>query len=241
MYKRFLTATVAATVLTASLGATAAMAETETTTTTDGRPTLEAARRRCTGGVNRRLAEMDRLEARVEDARHLTDEHESALSSMLTDTEAALNELLGEIGSATDGAALREHCGAVLEDHRVFVLRRPQVNLVIATDNGDAAVVELRERSEEIGARIDAAEGRGRDVTEARAVHDDLDANIDEVDEGLDGIADTVLGFTPADYNENHDVLDPSREALKDVRTSLAAARADVRQLRQLRRGAATP
>jgi hypothetical protein len=45
------------------------------------------------------------------------------------------------------------------------------------------------------------------------------------------GVADGVIGYVPADYNANHNLLDGARSNVKTAETDLTAARADVKTI----------
>ncbi|HEV7536164.1 MAG TPA: hypothetical protein VGP90_11050, partial [Acidimicrobiia bacterium] len=68
-------------------------------------------------------------------------------------------------------------------------------------------------------------EAAGRDMSQAKA---DLDAMKAQIASGVAAagtIPGAVLGLSPADWNANHDVLQPSRQQLRVARTDLKVAR----------------
>jgi len=67
---------------------------------------------------------------------------------------------------------------------------------------------------------------------------DDLKAHIATASSATNGLAATVLAFTPAQWNANHGVLSGARTADQQADAALQKGRADVRSIRVLLRGA---
>jgi hypothetical protein len=80
-------------------------------------------------------------------------------------------------------------------------------------------------------ARIDAAKAAGKDVAQAQADLDAMNAKVIQVAPMVQGIAAAVLPLTPAQYNAGtaKPILASSRTSLQGGRRLLIGARADAR------------
>jgi len=63
---------------------------------------------------------------------------------------------------------------------------------------------------------------------------DDLNAQITTATNDTNGLASTVLAFTPAQWNANQSLLGPSRSADQAAQAAVKQARSDVAQIRQI-------
>jgi len=192
----------------------------------------EELRARCLSAIDKRLAALAAASSRLAEARAVTDEHEAALSGILAATGASLGALAGEIRADDDAEALKAHCRSIFADHRVFALVLPRTRLVVASDAAVAAADRLDRLSARIEQAIAKAEAAGRDVAGAEADLDAMRAAIDSARSSAAGVADDILPLTPTDWNDDHEVLSPAREALRSARADLRAARDLARGIR---------
>jgi hypothetical protein len=189
-------------------------------------------RDRCLHAVDRRLERLDRASERIRGARHLTAAHRTMLTDQLTATADSLTRLRGKIASES-GDALKEDCQSVAVDHRVYVLVLPRARLVAAGDAELAAVGKFVDVAKKLEAAIDKAADAGRDMREERADLASMRAYVDSARDGASGIAGSILDLTPADWNDDHTVLDPARKAAIDARLDLRSAHRLGREIRQ--------
>jgi hypothetical protein len=182
-------------------------------------------RARCLEAIDKRLTALGTASQRLAAAEHVTDEHEVTLAGIIAETSASLDALAGEIGADTEAEALKAHCRSIFEDHRVFALVLPRTRLVVASDTAGAAADRLDQAADRIEQAIAEAGAAGKDVTQAKADLEAMRAEIDSARTTAAGVPDGILALTPADWNANHEVLTPAREALHSARADLKAAR----------------
>jgi hypothetical protein len=70
---------------------------------------------------------------------------------------------------------------------------------------------------------------------------DDLTGQVTTATNATNGLAATVLVYTPAQWNANQDLLATAQSSDQTARGALQKARSDVGQIRQLLRGNTTP
>jgi hypothetical protein len=189
-------------------------------------------RDRCLHAVDRRLGRLDRANERISGARPLTDDHRRSLTDQLTATADSLTKLRGRIASES-GDALKADCRSVAVDHRVFVLVLPRARLVAAGDAELKAVGKFEDVAEKLEKAIDKAVDAGKDVTEERADLASMRSYVESARDGASGIAGSILDLTPADWNDDHTVLDPARKAAIDARLDLRSAHRLAKEIRQ--------
>jgi hypothetical protein len=198
-----------------------------TVTTRDSRvtPVLDTLRSRCEQAVDPRVSALEAAGTVLAQAKAVTTDHRSALSSILTGDETALQALKTKIQSDPDLATLTADCRSIFTDYRVFALVLPRTRLVAAADIAGAAADRLTTVADALDAAIAKAHSAGRDTAAATADLAAMRAKIDAGRTAAGGVAGQIMGLTPADWNANHDVLAPARQSLRTARADLGAAR----------------
>ena len=190
---------------------------------------IDAIKERCDNAIERRLTDLDRAEARLDEVDALTDEHAATLAGIIGATESGLTELQSAIAAATERAEVRELCGQIAPDYRVYLVVLPQAHLTVGADRVDLAVARADELVFAFDAAVATAEAAGADVTEAVAHRDAAVGHVRTADESAAGVADSVLVVTPDSYNAGPGAaaLDSARSALRTSHSELHAAHAD--------------
>ena len=200
-------------------------------------PDLTEAKTRCGAEIDRRTAELDRLDAEVAKAPGLTAAHRAALVANLTSARQALTALAAKIAADTDPATLKTDCEAIAESLRIFALRSPQTHLVVVGDGITSGITKFDSVVATLTDAVAKAKAEGNPQADAAAaVLEDLKAKVADAAAKGGSIADTVIGYTPADYNANHDLLVPARTAAKTAREDLRAAGGDAHKIAKLLR-----
>lgn len=226
---RFSRAMLTATALTLVAAPSMAQAQDTTTTTVRRRPEPSADRvnevkRRCLAQIDRRVTALDTRQRELVNARHLSAEHKAALDADINRTRAGLKALAEQIRAETDPVELRRECESIWTAYRVFVLVLPRTRLVATADAELFAVRRLTDVAARLEDAIDKAEADGKDVTEPRADLEAMKAKIASASTAAAGVAPSILPLTPADWNANHDVLVPAKNAVRSARSDLQAA-----------------
>jgi len=196
-----------------------------TSSSTPSASTLEALRTKCLAAIDVRLPALAEAKADVAANQHVTDDHRAALTADIDATTARLQTLSDEIKADSNLATLRDHCRSIFLDNRVYALVLPRTRLVVGADTATAAGAKLSDVADKLAAAIDKAEAAGRDVTQAKADLAAMKAQIAAGTGAAGTVAGAILGLTPADWNANHDVLQPARQSLLTARADLRLAR----------------
>jgi hypothetical protein len=208
----------------------------------------------CVARVDRRIKDVDKLLGKVATAPDVTASHRATLTQALQAARDGLVALRAEILALTPTVAayhedqgptttlapeVQAACSRVATEFRIYALRKPQVNLVVAADRVAAQRALFDILAGELEAAI-AQSGGDPDVDEARRLLDDYRARIDEAWTAAGSVGDAVVGLGPADWNANRQVLDPYVEALREVKHDLKAAKKDARKIVALLGGASS-
>jgi hypothetical protein len=206
----------------------------------------------CLSQIDRRVKDVDKLLARVAGAPDVTDGHRATLTAALQGARAGLVALRAEVVGlvtpqheepATETEPLSPEvaaaCARMYSEFRIYVLRKPQVNLVLAADRVGRQQALFDLLASELEAAI-AAVPSDPDVGEAQRLLDDYRAKISAALLGAAGVSDAVIGFGPQDWNENHAILAPYVDVMRQVKRDLRAAKHDAKQIVALLGGATT-
>lgn len=192
--------------------------------------------------VDRRLATLNELDSRVAGSTVLTPDNANHLrhsgpNPVNYDAEkAGLTALRTKIDGETDLQQLRQDVEAIAKDYRVYLLVVPKTHLVTAADAGDKAVDKLTEVADKLQAAIDKAAGQGKDVTQAKALLADMKSKTSQADTLLKPVVGSVMPVSAADFNAGpgKTAIDNARQAVKQARDLLKAARGDAKQIVEL-------
>jgi hypothetical protein len=193
--------------------------------------TIDSVRARCQDAITKRLTALGEASGKLPQAKQLTPEHKSALESIISETTARLKALQPKIAGDTDPAVLKADCQSIFGDNRVFALVLPRTRLVVGADAGVAAANRLDQVAAKLAQAIAKAEAAGHDVTQAKADLESMRGKIDAARSSASGVPDSILGLTPANWNDNHEVLTPARASLRSARDGLKEARNLARQI----------
>ncbi|MDQ1568234.1 MAG: hypothetical protein QOF96_3114, partial [Actinomycetota bacterium] len=193
--------------------------------TNTGTRDLETLRAKCLAAIDVRLPALAAARADAVGSQHVTDDHQAALTTNIDETTARLRTLADEIKAATDLVTLRDHCRSIFEDNRVFALVLPRTRLVVGADTATDAGATLHDVAGKLADAIAKEEAAGRDTSQAKADLDAMKAQIASATAAAGTVPGAVLGLTPADWNANHDVLQPARQSLRVARADLKVAR----------------
>jgi hypothetical protein len=150
---------------------------------------------------------------------------------------APLQALGQTIAGDTSASTAQTDAATIFTNFRVLALVLPAARLAAASDDiGVATIPKLTALSAKAASRVNPSNS-----ATVQPLIDDLNAQISAATTSTSGVASTVLGYLPAQWNANHSLLAPSLASLQAAKGDLAKARADVQQLRNDLKPSATP
>jgi hypothetical protein len=238
-------AVLGATAALAVLGPTGAVAYAAGNTGTGSPPAAGAARNngdnwhkvhsRLLSALQDRVQTLARLTTSVERDKTLSAQDRSALSGLLANETAGMNQLLAQVQAATPQnttiAQMRADTKEMVDKYRVYLVMARQVHLTEAAD-AETAVETRIENNEN---RIQAAIQKAGSPADAVRAYDDLVAQVAHATQAT-GAANipAVLAVTPQGYPGDQGPLTAARTALGQARADLQAARGDLVTIRNV-------
>jgi hypothetical protein len=119
--------------------------------------------------------------------------------------------------------------GTIFSDYRVYVLVLPASRIAATADHATTSAIP------NLSADAVKAQAHVTPANEAtlQPLINDLNSQISAATEATNGLASAVLAFTPAQWNADRALLDPSRSSSQATTDALGKGRADVKQIAQ--------
>lgn len=215
------------------------VADAATTPTSAGNAaptTLAGIKAKAATDITDRVNKLNRAIAKLNGAKELGD-GQRTLATYLGDDIGPLQQLNQKIQGDTTVAEAAQDFGTIYNGYRVYVLVLPAAR--IAADSYGATTTAIPNLTS-YAAKAQAQVNPGNQA-QLQPLIDDLKGQIGTATEATDGLAATVLAFTPAQWNANYEVLAASRSSGKAAIGALEKGRSDVRQIVQDLNGSATP
>ena len=190
---------------------------------------LRIAKQRVIRQIERRLATLDRLGAKVESARHLSTSHAAVLLDDYTAAEAILTTGIDAVDAVETVAELREIAPPIFENTLVFALVKPKTLTVIASDTIATAADRYADAAARLQDALDRLAEEGIDVSETQADLDEALSLTVSAAAAAAPVADTVIGLQPGD--EIKEPLEAAKETLADTRRQLGEAKSLTREI----------
>jgi hypothetical protein len=185
--------------------------------------TLDGIKSAANLAVTKRIAALDVAAARVNARPNISDAHKATILATFDADSAGLEKLNATIQGDADRASAAQHYGQIFTDYRVYAVAIPQAYIAGAADGiSDRAVPALQAAHDKLATALEQ-----KPNAETQALLDEMQTQIDEASSSVDGVADSSLAVTPADFNANHTVL-------SEKRASIVAAVAAAKQARIL-------
>jgi ABC-type transporter Mla subunit MlaD len=212
-----------AALLVVSLLPATAIAQEDTTRTDDAvERIIENLKDRAEKAIEKRLDTIERVTEALEDAEHLTDQHERTLIAELASSAAGLTELGRQIEDAGTIEELRELIPLIFEDYRIYAVVVPKAHLVVVADTLMAITGRIELVAGSLQDAIDRLKEAGFDTSEAEEVLAEMNASLGEAVALAGPVPGTVLPLVPADWP------DPAQGILQGAHSDVRSARDNV-------------
>jgi hypothetical protein len=150
---------------------------------------------------------------------------------------APLQALGAKIAGDTTVGTAQADSTSIFSSYRVLALVLPAARLAATADAIEVTdIPNLTAASSEAASKVNSA-----NRATLQPLIDDLNAQILAATNGTAGVASTLVGYTPSEWNTNHDLLAPSRGSVRAATNNVVKARQDERQIRTTLTTAATP
>ena len=147
-----------------------------------------------------------------------------------------LQQLNQKIQGDTTVALAAQDFKSIFNGYRVYLLVLPAARIGADTDRATTtAIASLTSDAAKAQAHVNPG-----NQAQLQPLIDDLNSQIATATNATNGLAASVLAFTPAQWNANHDLLAASRSSDQAAVAALEKGRSDVRQIVQDVKSAAT-
>jgi chromosome segregation ATPase len=177
--------------------------------------------------IEKRVQSLQNLAARISSMTRLSSDQKASLSASINAEVDALNSLKASIGSDTSTTSLKADVQSITKSMRVYMLVIPQAQIAAAADRLLATAAQFEALSVKLSARIDAAQTAGKDVTALNTALSDMNAKAADAKVQANAAISATVNLKPD--NGDASVQASNTAALKDARTKLEAARADLK------------
>ncbi|HEX3796141.1 MAG TPA: hypothetical protein VHV57_16735 [Acidimicrobiales bacterium] len=201
-------------------------------TPTNSPASLSTIQTRAAAAITARVNDLNAASAKINGAKDLGS-GTSALLAYVQNDIAPLQQLGQKIAGDTTVAEAKADTATIFTNYRVLVLVRPAARLAARADGATNALLPAL--------TADAAKATAH-VTPAnqatlQPLIADLNTQISSATTDTTGVATTVLSYSPAGWNANHELLSASRNSMSAARSAVAKARSDLQQIRSALRG----
>jgi hypothetical protein len=222
----------------AILGAATGLAGAATTSGTSGSSTVPATlagiKAKAASDITDRVNDLNGAIAKVNAAKGLGSSQGTLVSYLGTDI-SPLQQLNQTIQADSTAQQAAHDFGTIFSDYRVYVLVLPASRIAAAADHATTTSIP--------NLTADAAKAQAH-VTPAnqatlQPLINDLNSQISTATNATNGLASTVLAFTPSQWNADNSLLDASKSSSQAATGALGKGRADVKQIVQDLKGTA--
>ena len=182
--------------------------------------------------IDRRVASLNDLTARVGTMVRLTADQKASISAQLQAQVTALTALKAKIDADSDTATLKTDVKSILDSYRIFALVIPQGHIVAASDRMGAIIDSMTTVGAKLQIRIAAAKAAGKVTTDADAAFADFSAKLADAKIQAQAAQSGVAALVPdqgdkASADANKAALVKARADIKVGTSDLKAARKD--------------
>jgi hypothetical protein len=212
-----------------------ALADSTTTTTPTSTATstsrIDTLKAKCETAVQKRLTSITTTTGAVNNAKHLTAGDKTTLLTQIGEEQTGLSALGVKIAGETDLATLKTDCANIVAEYHWYVIGIPKVHLTIAANDAVALVQTMDDLSTRLQADINRAQQHGKDVTQAQAGENALNAAVSSALGAASPVPAMVLPLAFGNWTAAQPVLQSARANLGNARTDFSTARTDAQKV----------
>jgi hypothetical protein len=150
-----------------------------------------------------------------------------ALAAYLEADVAPLQALGQKIAGDTTEAAAAADYSTIFTNFRVLALVLPAGHLGGSSDGLQVTTIpKLAALATKVASRVTTT-----NASVLQPLIDDLNLQITTASNNTSGVTATVLAYTPAQWNANHDLLVPARRSIQAAQVDIDKAHADLKQI----------
>ncbi|MFZ1075575.1 MAG: hypothetical protein WAN50_04350 [Minisyncoccia bacterium] len=239
MFKHSISISIVGSALAAAMFAGVFPASAQTTTTSAATNGAAAAQKlatiisRSNTEITARIADLNKLAARVQDMKNESDAEKSSIASAVQTNIAGLTALQSKIDADTVVATAKADEATIFSTFRIYALVVPRGAILAAADRITVINGLMQALGAKLQARITADQTDGKDVSALTAALSDMNAKIADATTQAQTAQSGITGLSPDQGNKtvaasNHAALVAARANIKTGTQDLQAARKDI-------------
>lgn len=192
---------------------------------------IEVRRDRAIVDIDRRVASLTKLEARIDAMNRISDATKKSLSTTIDAQIKVLNDLKAKIAMTTDEATLKAHIESITKAYRVYMLVMPQATILSAADRITTTADLMTTFGTKLETRIAQADSAGKDVSALESLYADMKVQIAEAKAN----ASTAITLSANLKPDNGDkaVMESNKKAMTEAHAKLKSAQDDLKSARK--------
>jgi chromosome segregation ATPase len=183
--------------------------------------------------IDRRIESLKKLITRLSDAKHLTADQKTSMTTDIQKLITDLTALKTKIAADTDIATLKPDVQSIVKDYRVYAIQLPKVHMAAVSDSLTAAITTLNALVTKLQTRIDEAKTQGNTVTTLQTALDDMKTKIADAQKKITQIEAAASALTPTGYPANKTTVDSTRALIQAARQDIKAAVEDAHTIQK--------
>ncbi len=197
------------------------------------RLTTKEAKAKTTGDkeIDRRVAALNDLLARVKDMKQISADFKTNLSVAVQNQISAFTALKAKIDADTSTTTLKADIQSITDSYRVFALIIPQGRIAAEADRIVSIANMLGGLGSKLQARIGSAQSAGNDTTALAAALADMGLQISNASSQAQAAVSVSAALTPDQGDKTK--MAANEAALKQARDNLATAEKDIKAARK--------
>ncbi|MBI3572005.1 hypothetical protein HY091_00500 [Candidatus Kaiserbacteria bacterium] len=172
--------------------------------------------------IDARVANLNRLLARVNAMVRLTADQKAAIAAIINSQITLLNTLKSKIDADIASSTLKTDLQSITKDYRIYGLVEPQINVLAAADRAGSIVDMLTAMSAKLASRV----ATSTNAATLQPLLDDLNAKIADAKTQAQAAVSETATLKPDQGDAT--VMAANLAALKDARMKLKAAQLDL-------------
>jgi len=181
--------------------------------------------------IDNRITGLNKLSARIQGMKKVTDASKTNLKSTIDGEIATLIALKTKIAADTDTETMRTDIESITKAYRIYALIMPQIAIIAAADRANTVADAMTALSKKLSGRIAAAGSTGNNVTALYTQLADMSAKITDAQTQAQAAVGQV-SVLKAD-NGDQAIFDANKAALKAAHEKIKTAKKDIEDARK--------
>jgi hypothetical protein len=196
-------------------------------------PSLSTVQANAAAAITLRLNDLNADISKATSTKGLGSNASTLISYLQADT-GPLQTLNTKIAGDTNVSSAQADAATIFTNYRVLALVLPASHLTGTADGIDVTVIpKLMGLSAKAATYVNPS-----NQAALQPLINDMNTQIGAATTATAGVATTVLAFTPAQWNSNHDLLAPARGSVQASEKDVTTARSDAAKIRSVLKSA---